>query len=107
MGLINLTPHNVVIQIKDGLHIAVPASGQVLRVEESTEEVGYVSGVVPVFRKTYGAAGELPPEEDGTYYIVSSLTAQACPERKDFLIPGPAIRDDQGRIVACHGLCCL
>ena len=50
---------------------------------------------------------KLPPEEDGTWYIVSSLTAQACPERKDFLIPGPAVRDEQGRIVACLGLCCL
>ncbi len=45
----------------------------------------------------------LPQRKDGTFYIVSSITAQAVPDRDDFLMVDGTVRDDSGRIIGCTG----
>lgn len=39
-----------------------------------------------------------------TVYIVSSIAAQAVPERKDIFVPARFVRDEAGRIIACAAL---
>ena len=48
----------------------------------------------------YGESN-LPDYEEGVYYIVSALVANAYPERKDLLMVNETIRDDDGRIIGC------
>lgn len=43
----------------------------------------------------------LPDPKPGTYYIVSKMLAQACPERKDLIFPGTVVRNESGDVVGC------
>ena len=43
----------------------------------------------------------LPDPTPGTYYIVSKMLAQACPERKDLIFPGTVVRNESGDVVGC------
>lgn len=43
----------------------------------------------------------LPEPKKGTYYIVSKMLAQACPERKDLISPGTVVRNGSGDVVGC------
>lgn len=98
---INLTPHDVTIVSEEGETLMVfPPSGEVTRVSEITEPIGYI-GMCPVISKSYGDIEGLPAPQDKTWYIVSALTAQACPDRQDLLIPGNTVRDADGKIIGC------
>lgn len=66
------------------------------------EERGGMS--LPVFRTEPGEVVGLPEPEDGTFYIVSRVIAEACRERGDLLIPDDAVRNAAGQIVACKAL---
>lgn len=102
--LINLTPHGINIFTADGEHLLdVPASGMVARCSQSNVVVGEVNGI-PVTRQSFGDVVDLPEARDGIIYIVSRLVAAACPDREDLLIPGPLVRDAEGRPCGCQGL---
>lgn len=106
--LINLTPHTVNLYVavgnrEDAAIFAIPPTGTIARCSVQREMLGRVGGS-PVYRPAYGEVEELPPPEPGTYYLVSALVAQACPDRHDLLIPDDTIRDDQGRIIGCRAL---
>lgn len=106
-NIVNLTPHELVIHTDDGNPpIRVPASGQVARVTEAREHLNpVVMGVeVPVTRASYGAVEGLPEPQKNVIYVVSALVLQRVTGRNDVFAPGPAIRDDQGRIIGCDGL---
>ena len=104
---INLTPHDVTIVKETGETLLVfPPSGEVTRVSELTEPIGYI-GMCPVIRKSYGDVEGLPAQQENTWYIVSALTARACPDRKDLLIPANTVRDSEGRIIGCTALAVL
>lgn len=98
--LVNLTPHPVVVVGANGVVLTVPPSGTVLRLPEITVPAGKIQGV-PVVRKTLDPAAELPPREEGTFYIVSLPVAQAA-RREDFLVPDDLVRDQEGRILGCR-----
>ena len=100
--LINLTPHEVRIIRGDG-EITLPPSGTIARCNVTRRQVGLVDGI-PVNRTAFGAVEGLPDPQPDTYYIVSALVAQACPDRHDLLIPDDTVRDDQGRIIGCRAL---
>ena len=107
----NLTPHNVDIHGDEGFVITVQPSGTLARVAEQREsatpvQIGSdISGLyIPVSRATYGEVTGLPEPDGETIYIVSAQVAQQCAGRQDVFYPGPAIRDDAGRQVGCHGL---
>lgn len=97
--LINLTPH--AINIIDGP--TLPPSGTVARCAVTRQQVGTVDGVT-VNSTRFGAVDGLPAPAAGTYYIVSALVAQACPDRTDLLITDDAVRDDAGKIIGCRAL---
>lgn len=100
-ALVNLTPH--AISIIGETKITVPPSGIVARCFVRREKVGEV-GSIPINRTVFGNIEGLPDPRPSTYYIVSAIVAQACPDRHDLLIPDDTIRDDQGRIIGCRAL---
>ena len=100
--LINLTPHEITI-IRDDGSITIPPADTVARCAVTRRQVGSVDGI-PVNRSVFGTVEGLPDPQPDTYYIVSAVVAQACPDRNDLLIPDDTVRDDQGRIIGCRAL---
>lgn len=103
MNIINLTPHALNIKTATGDIIEVAPSGIVARVSENREALPALNGI-GVTRATYGDVENLPPVAPGTVYVVSALVLARVTGRSDVFAPGPAIRDDAGRIIGCDGL---
>lgn len=119
--IINLTPHDVAIY---NTTVCLLQSGRLyLREEEDTEEPpeplrvypaaneparvhfvqgdpGTADGILVYRWAPYGITG-LPDAKPGTYYIVSKILAQACPEREDLIFPGTLIYDAEDNVVGC------
>lgn len=109
MKLVNLTPHalNLMPRGPDGPTVTIPPSGQVARcaVDRVQVDTVTVDGItVPVNQTRFGQVSDLPDPQPDTIYIVSSLVAQAVPDRPDVLIVDDAVRDDQGRIIGARAL---
>ena len=100
--LLNATPHALNIVQSDGSTLTLEASGICPR-RESSELVEQAIGLIEITRQTLGHIEGLPDPVPGLYFIVSRLVASAT-EREDLLVPGPLVRDDQGRVVGCKGL---
>lgn len=105
----NLTPHEVTLVGEDGKVIATFPSEGVLRLPQTTLRVATLKvegdGVeIPITQTSFGGLEQLPPKEEGTIYIVSSLVCQAAPHRGDFYIPDQTVRDERGRIIGCRSL---
>lgn len=110
MNIINCTPHTINL-VSGEAEWAFPPSGHVARCAMTrTQTDGLWSGgehvadrnVIPVNRVGYGPVEGLPDPSPGTVYLVSSLVAQAVPDRLDVLVPDDTIRDETGRIVGCR-----
>lgn len=104
MTIINLTPHAINFLREDNsVLVTVEPSGTIARASQTREAVGEVNGIV-VNQCSYGSVTGLPDPQDGTIYLVSALTAQACPERSDVFITDDAVRDENGRIIGCRAI---
>ncbi len=103
--LVNLTPHTINIVTPAGV-IDIAASGVVARCAQRQEVIGEINGIA-VTRQTFGEVVDLPEREEGVVLIVSRLIAAACPDRSDLVIPGPLLRDNEGRVIGCDGLSVL
>lgn len=104
MTIINLTPHAINFLREDNSVLAtVEPSGTIARASQTRDLVSEVNGI-PVNQCSYGAVTGLPDPQDGTIYLVSALTAQACPERSDVFITDDAVRDENGRIIGCRAI---
>jgi hypothetical protein len=86
-----------------GQEPVVILSSGIARAQTERIKIGVVNGI-PLFRSVTGEAEGLPAVEHGTIYVVSSLTAQAAPHRKDVYFPDDVIRDDIGRVIGCRSL---
>ena len=100
----NQTPHTVNIVAEDGsIKAAFPSEG-IARAFQTAEHVGELDGIELVSMK-FGATEDLPAPEDGTYYIVSVITANAAKAEgrttSDLVITADSVRDDSGRIIGC------
>lgn len=106
--IVNLTPHEInFIGADNQIALTVPPSGIVARACSTRHVDGAVNidGVnIPINRTCFGNIVSLPEPEEGTIYIVSSITAQACPEREDVYIVDESVRDSAGRIVGCRSI---
>lgn len=100
---VNLTPHAINIITANCEPISTFESEGVARVATKSVQTGEIGGV-PIFETQYGEMQGLPEPEPNTFYIVSMLCKQACPNRKDLLIPSQLIRDEKGQPVGCLGL---
>lgn len=52
----------------------------------------------------FGAVEDLPPVVEGTIYVVSRMVITACPDRRDFVSPGPLLRNEAGQPIGAIGL---
>ena len=104
----NFTPHAIHVYAPDGEKqlFSIVSSG-VARAKETHETVDTLSTGdfnVPVDRVIYGDVDGLPPEKEGTFHVVSLITALQCAgKRNDLLIVSGTVRDEQGRIIGCTG----
>ena len=108
MKLVNLTPHALNLMPEgpdepDGL-IRRPGRLPGARLTGQVDTVAVDGISVPVNQTQFGAVTGLPDPQPDTIYIVSSLVAQAVPDRPDVLIVDDAVRDDQGRIIGARAL---
>jgi hypothetical protein len=84
----------------------IAPAGPVARAAQKEEVVGSVpveGTAISVVRMDYGEPQDLPEPEDGVYYFVSVLTAQAATahgrQTDDLLFSGKSVRNREGRIV--------
>ena len=104
--LINLTPHALNIINSSGDVIDISASGIIAHCSQESIDVDIVNGI-RIARQVFGEVVDLPAEKENTMYIVSRLVASACPERRDLVIPGPLVKDEDGKVIGCNGLSIL
>lgn len=107
--LVNMTPHPVTVYQMDGVTpvVTVPSSGMV-RVPEDVRLYSASEGGVPLvaIERDPNKVEGMPGFKEDRYVIVSDLAYQAARTfgREDVLRPGPAVRDETGRIIGCKGL---
>lgn len=104
MTIVNLTPHS--INFLDGDNnpiLTVEPSGTVARAKQTRTLCGHIAGI-PVNQCAYGQVQGLPEPAKETIYVVSAITAQACPEREDIYIVDDSVRDSNGRIIGVRAL---
>lgn len=107
-NIINLTPHALNIKTSDGAVLNLPPSGDVARVTTSKQLVfnldsGNNDTFIQVHDVTFGDVTGLPDAVDGVFLIVSRIVKNAVPDRKDVLVPGAPIRNDDGVIIGADG----
>ncbi len=107
--LINLTPHPIhILDENNQVILTIPSSGE-LRLRERTVRAGeiVVDGIrIEIVLKSLSPDVELPPQKDGTFYIVSLPVAQSV-IRPDFLVPDQVVRGPDGNIIGCRRLAFL
>lgn len=103
MKFVNLTPHEINIYSGKKLIETVPASGTVARREQWEGILGTIDGIT-ITKQVFGEVYGLPDKEEDVAYIVSRIVADALTFRDDLFIPGPMVRDDNGRVIGCQGL---
>lgn len=92
---VNLTPHAIHLNGEE-----IPASGKVVRVEESVETIK--PGFQRFTQNTRSVQNQLPDQKLGTFLIVSEMVLRHCNHRGDVVAPGDLIRDSGGRVVGCR-----
>jgi len=105
-GFTNLTPHAIRVCRPDGsLIVEIPPSGHVVRVKTELRRDGAI-GPVWMWREAMVDLVDLPPPSPGIIYIVSKIVAVFARAlgRSDLVVPGPLIRDSEGRVIGCVGL---
>ena len=107
MTIINLTPHPINIIDEEGNIIKVFESAGVARATQEDAEIGTLEGI-PIIETTFGKIVDLPEYSQGTYYIVSAITAKAASlsgrSTRDLLLTGKTVRNSDGQIISCQAL---
>lgn len=117
--IINCTPHDVDIYTPSGCYMrdgclylrddeekfpkpfrTFPAAKEPTRVTFVQKPAGMADGTLVYRWVPHGFTG-LPDAKPGTYYIVSKILAQVCPEREDLIFPGTLVRNESGYVVGC------
>lgn len=101
----NLTPHCITMVTTDGeVSHTFPSEG-IARATQTNVQVGEVNGI-PVMETHFGETVDLPEFQEGTYLIVSIITANAARANGrttcDLLLTTDTVRDESGRIVGCR-----
>lgn len=105
--IINLTPHRVNIVDEEGNVVKTFESAGVARAAQKDVEIGTLEGI-PIIETTFGEPIDLPEHSQGTYYIVSALTAKAASlsgrNTRDLLLTAKTVRNGDGQIIGCQAL---
>jgi len=107
MKLLNLTPHSLSIEARDGRIITIPPSGQIARLAVTREpraDLQIGNDVFAISRPTFGAITGLPDAQAGVVLVVSALVAEQA-KRADVFSVGELLRDKSGAVIGARGLC--
>jgi len=115
MDIINLTPHDIHL-VLDGSStpgLVIPRASETgaraRAVSHRAGTVEHAGHVIPEYITEYGAPHGLPDPRPDTILIVSVITAQAAAAAgrptHDLRLTHDLVRDADGRIVGCRGLC--
>lgn len=106
-NIINLTPHKINIVDEEGNVVKIFESSGVARAAQKDVEIGMLEGI-PIIETEFGEPVGLPEYSQGTYYIVSALTAKAASlsgrNTRDLLLTGKTVRNSDGQIIGCQAL---
>ena len=106
-NIINLTPHEISIVNEEGNVIKVFESAGVARAAQKDVEIGMLEGI-PIIETEFGKPVNLPEYNQGTYYIVSAITAKAAylsgRNTQDLLLTAKTVRSGDGQIIGCQAL---
>ena len=121
--LVNLTPHDVGLDLGAGEQLRIPASGIVPRLvlskgqletlhvidppsPEDSPTAAHTVRTVPlvVGAVLHDVDPPLPDPQPGTVYITSRTLAEHFAERTDLVWPDDLVRDAQGRVIAARRL---
>lgn len=101
----NLTPHAVNLVGDDGDVIRTYEPIGLARAEQRSVVCGTLDGIELV-KTVFGKVEGLPDYQEGVFYIVSAITANAAKAEgritADLLIVSDAVRNDQGQIIGCR-----
>lgn len=104
--IVNLTPHEIVMDLRPG-RWTLPPSGIIARAIERVIDAAPIEGV-PTTLVEYDGIEGIPKPEDGRWYVVSLIAAEAAKQwgrtTEDLLTPGQQIRDASGRVIGCASL---
>lgn len=103
MNLVNLTPHEITVITDDGKEIKIPPSGRIARILTKDEKVGEVNGI-SMYETKLVEVQDLPEPMPNTLFIVSVVVAEKV-RRSDVLAPYSLVRDENGTVKGCRGLC--
>jgi hypothetical protein len=108
-NVINCTPHDLHIMLKDGTILTIPTSEYLARCDEVKKTIGSVTvaGIdVPLRARSYSSLRGLPKEQahGPVLYVVSAIAAiQGMREaRGDLITVDDPVRDGDGRIVGAR-----
>ena len=106
-NIINLTPHRINIVDEEGNIVKIFESSGVARAAQNDVQIGMLEGI-PIIETKFGEPVDLPEYNQGTYYIVSALTAKAASlsgrNTRDLLLTGKTVRNNDGQIIGCQAL---
>lgn len=104
--IINLTPHAILLRKVDGSVMELPRSERPARVQTRDMIMGDVDGLAVHKMSFEDEIQDLPDPEPDVVYVTSLLVAQRARQlgRADVFAPGPALRDDEGRVIGADGL---
>ena len=103
--IINLTPHEINVISEDGtIKMSFPSEG-IARASQKMVVVGSLNNIELVSIK-FGETEDLPEPQEGRFFIVSMVTANAAKAEgrttSDLLVTADPVRDDAGRIIGCR-----
>ena len=100
LKIINLTPHDIVI---DG--DTIKKSGRVARVQrDSMFKLNQYANGYPVYYLTFrNTTYNLPRRRKGTMFIVSAIVREANPKRRDIYSPSHLVYNNDGQVIGCEG----
>ena len=118
--LVNLTDHDINIDLGDGLMLVLPKKpgrvcrllisdgrAETIRVQDPLhpdDATRFHTVGVAVGGSWIGVSPALPAPRPGVLYVTSRVVAEHFPERDDLVWPDDLIRDADGRVVAARGL---
>ena len=101
----NLTPHRISMVSNNGEVLRVFESEGIARATQTNQQVDELDGI-PVMETRFGETIDLPAFQEGTYLIVSVITANAARANgrrtDDLLLTTDTVRGEDGRIVGCR-----
>lgn len=107
--LVNLTSHVVkLISNENRDSVSLPPTGAMARVSIKRKKIDvfvFNDAQIPIYESRWGNVKGLPDPKPNTYYIVSSIVADACKDRQDLLVPdNPCYHPVTGGIMGMFGL---